>query len=149
VLADLSFEEALQAGRIGLWHAIRGYDPRRGLAFSTYAWPAIMRQVWRAVKVQQREPGYAPVVGHPVGTRADPDKMALDEAVSRALCCLVRDLPERLRYVVVARYGLADAPPAPYRDIGATLGVSGEWARRLHPGRAGPSAAADCLPNPA
>ena len=50
VLGDLPFAEALQAGRIGLWRAILGFDPHRGLAFSTYAWPAIMRQIWRAVK---------------------------------------------------------------------------------------------------
>ncbi len=45
VLGDLTFDEALQAGRISLWHAILGYDPHRGWAFSTYAWPAIMRYV--------------------------------------------------------------------------------------------------------
>ncbi len=43
-----------------------------------------------------------------------------------------RGLPVRLRYVIVARYGLADGRPALYREIGAALGVSDEWARRLH-----------------
>ncbi len=132
VLADLAFAEALQAGRIGLWHAILGYDPRRGGAFSTYAWPVIMRQVWRAVKVQHREQGPAPVVSPPLGATAEPGKLTVDEAVYQALCRLVQGLPTRLRYVIVARYGLADAPPALYREIGARLGVSGEWARRLH-----------------
>ena len=54
VLGDLRFTEALQAGRIGLWRAILGFDPSRGLAFSTYAWPCIMRRVWRAVKLHTR-----------------------------------------------------------------------------------------------
>ena len=36
MLGDLPYEEAIQAGRIGLWRAILGYDPDRG-AFSTYA----------------------------------------------------------------------------------------------------------------
>jgi RNA polymerase sporulation-specific sigma factor len=49
-LGSLPFEEALQAGRIGLWHALLGYDFQRGFAFSTYAFPAIMRHIWRAVK---------------------------------------------------------------------------------------------------
>ena len=31
---DIPYEEALQAGRIGLWHAIQGYDPTRGTTFS-------------------------------------------------------------------------------------------------------------------
>lgn len=132
VLADLSFAEALQAGRIGLWHAILGYDPSRGRAFSTYAWPAIMRQVWRAVKVQHGEPAPAPVSGPPEGATAEPVTLLVDAAVHLALVRLVAGLPERLRYVIVARYGLAQAPPARYREIGAALGVSGEWARRLH-----------------
>ena len=37
VLGDLTFDEVLQAGRIGLRHAILGYDARRGWAFFTYA----------------------------------------------------------------------------------------------------------------
>jgi DNA-directed RNA polymerase sigma subunit (sigma70/sigma32) len=37
VLGYLPFAEALQAGRVGLWRAILGYDPQRGTAFSTYA----------------------------------------------------------------------------------------------------------------
>ena len=37
VLGGLPFTEALQAGRVGLWRAIQGFDPTRGLAFSTYA----------------------------------------------------------------------------------------------------------------
>ncbi|MCG2768399.1 MAG: hypothetical protein L6435_08455, partial [Anaerolineae bacterium] len=41
-------------------------------------------------------------------------------------------LPERLRVVIVARYGLEGRDPAIYRQIGATLGISGERARQLH-----------------
>jgi hypothetical protein len=39
VLGDLPFGAALQASRVGLWRAILGFDPERGCAFSTYAWP--------------------------------------------------------------------------------------------------------------
>ena len=127
VLADLSFEEALQAGRIGLWHAILGYDPSRGRAFSTYAWPAIMRNVWRAVKAQQRARASAAVCA-PAPAAA----LLGNAAVYQALWRLVDSLPARLRYVIVARYGLTDGRPALYREIGAGLGVSDEWARRLH-----------------
>jgi DNA-directed RNA polymerase sigma subunit (sigma70/sigma32) len=40
VLGELPFEEALQAGRMGLWRATLGFDLARGFAFSTYAWPS-------------------------------------------------------------------------------------------------------------
>ena len=54
VLGDLPFSEALQAGRIGLWHAILGFDPSQGMAFYTYAWPCTKHHVWRAVKIHTR-----------------------------------------------------------------------------------------------
>lgn len=131
VLADLSFEEALQAGRIGLWRAILGYDPSRGWAFSTYAWPAIMRHVWQAVKAQRRQPEWA-AIGRMAARDADPLAVVIDAAVREALYLLVQRLSARLRYIIIARYGLVDAPRALYGEIGATLGVSGEWVRRLH-----------------
>jgi RNA polymerase sigma factor (sigma-70 family) len=57
---DLPYEDALQAGRLGLWRAILGYDPQREAAFSTYAYVSIMHHVWAAVKryrqQQDREP---------------------------------------------------------------------------------------------
>src|SRR5258708_14922590 len=52
---DLAFDEAVQIGRIGLWHALRGYDPARGNRFSTYAVPAITHAVWAAVATPARE----------------------------------------------------------------------------------------------
>jgi hypothetical protein len=47
-LGRLSYAEALQAGRIGLWQALRRYDPARGCRLSTYAVPAIRRAVSEA-----------------------------------------------------------------------------------------------------
>lgn len=40
-LGELSFADALHEGRIGLWHALVGYNPSRGTAFSSYAVPAL------------------------------------------------------------------------------------------------------------
>jgi aspartate/methionine/tyrosine aminotransferase len=53
-LGCLPFREAPQAGRIGQWRAIQGYDVRRGLAFSAYAWACMMHQVWRAIQAAER-----------------------------------------------------------------------------------------------
>jgi len=133
VLGDLPFAEALQAGRIGLWRAIQGYDPKRGTAFSTYAWPCIMRQVWRAVEVHTRF--HSPPVtddGLPPLHQPDPALVWETAVVQQVLHDLVQRLPGRLRYVVVARYGLNSTPPTTYRQIGIALGLSGERARQLH-----------------
>jgi len=132
-LGELPFAEALQEGRIGLWQAILGYDPRRGLAFSTYAWPCIMHQVWRAVKAQARfscssmlSDGLLPFEA------VDPATLWETLVVRQAVHDLARRLPPRLGLVVVARYGLDGMPAASYAQIGASLGLSGERARQLH-----------------
>ena len=45
----LSYAESLQAGRIGLWRAIMGYEPERATSFSTYASVSIARHIWQDV----------------------------------------------------------------------------------------------------
>jgi RNA polymerase sigma factor (sigma-70 family) len=132
-LGQLSFGAALQAGRIGLWRAILGYDPQRGYAFSTYAYPAIARHIWQAVKQTER------VEKSPRSWSSDPtteetDPVAIWEAcqVRVALSELVGRLPERLQTVIIARYGLGGKSPATYREIGVELGLTGERVRQLH-----------------
>lgn len=136
VLLDLPFEEAVQAGRQGLWRAILRYDPHRGTAFSTYAYAAIVRQVWAAVKrhcEQNRRQrateelqlffrGYEPsLVEH------------LEEAeIGQALHELVLGLPERLRFVIVAYYGLDGSPRRVFREIGDQLGLCKQRVQQLH-----------------
>jgi len=92
-----------------------------------------MRQVWRAVKVHSRF--HSPLVtsdGLPPLAVPDPALLWKATAVQQALHDLVQHLPDRLRYVVVARYGLDGTLPATYRQIGVALGLSGERTRQLH-----------------
>jgi RNA polymerase sigma factor (sigma-70 family) len=138
VLGELPFAEALQAGRIGLWRAILGFDPQRGIAFSTYAWTSIMHQVWREVKLARRAYSEAMEVlaleeaSSSASGRADPAQAWAASAVGAAFWDLVVRLPERLRVVVLARYELTGQPQVFYAQIGTALGVSGERARQLH-----------------
>jgi RNA polymerase sigma factor (sigma-70 family) len=130
VLGELPFEEALQAGRIGLWRAILGFNPVQGFAFSTYAWPSIKHHIWRAVKAYERfHQDHAPF-HQPEAS--DPAVIWEAEAVREALQAMVGRLPSRLEYVVIARYGLSGHAPFFYRQIGAAFGLTGERARQLH-----------------
>lgn len=135
-LGALPFDEALQAGRIGLWRALVGFDTRRGLAFSTYAWPSIMHAVWRAVKMQSAlcPPRMLPHL--PSAVYGDPAEWVaqatLRQAVSQSLSALLQRLPERLRQVVLPYYGLGGETPVSYRQLGARLGLSHERVRQLH-----------------
>jgi len=126
-LGDLPFAEALQAGRIGLWHAILGFDPQRGPAFSSYAWPAIVRYVWQAVRNHARQES-RPLVELPPADSLGADPVPWQPALQR----LVHRLPQRLQQVIVAYYGLDGQPPASYRQLGARLGLSHERVRQLH-----------------
>jgi RNA polymerase sporulation-specific sigma factor len=138
VLGHLPFPEALQAGRIGLWRAILGYDPQRGSAFSTYAWTVIMHRIWREVKLAGRvhQQGMQHVSLQTASiccSQEDlPPKVWESEVLLLAVWQLVARLPERLRIVVVARYGLTGQGRTFYPRIGALLGVSHERARQLH-----------------
>ena len=52
--------------------------------------------------------------------------------IRSALWDLLVRLPERLRIVVLARYGMTGQPRVFYAQIGAALCISGERARQLH-----------------
>lgn len=125
---SLSYEARLQAGRIGLWHALQGYDPNRGFAFSTYAWPAIEREIWRAVR-QSKPSDPLPSVDPPADLQAESDEALLQAERVSALHALVGSLPTSLRQVVIAYYGLADEPRCSLRQLGRELGLSHEAVR--------------------
>ncbi len=128
---SLSYEERLQVGRIGLWHALQGYDPQRGFAFSTYAWVAIERAIWRAVR-QSKPADPRPAVFHddpPVYLQAEPDEAQQRAETYSALRRLVGCLPVDLRQVVIAYYGLAAEPALSLRQLAKALGLSHEAVR--------------------
>jgi RNA polymerase sigma factor (sigma-70 family) len=135
----LSYEEALQAGRIGLWRALLGYDPARGTAFSTYAWVAIRRHIRRAATNVVRDAALRSLLV-PLAQAVDPSGRAsgrsLDEELDRALVhdallALVFELPDRLLQIIVARYGLDGRPPRSLRQLGVQFGLSHERVRQL------------------
>jgi RNA polymerase sigma factor (sigma-70 family) len=134
-LAGLLEEEARQAGRYGLWRAILGYDAQRGTAFSTYAYVAIMRYVWAAVQGHRRRKKRevsTEILGlYFSAIAADPAREQEEAEVEQALWELVARLPERLRQVIEARYGLRGGERQTLAEIGGQLGVCGERVRQL------------------
>ncbi|MDH7486984.1 MAG: sigma-70 family RNA polymerase sigma factor [Anaerolineae bacterium] len=130
-LGHLSYAEALQAGRMGLWRALQGYDPHRGTAFSTYAVAAIARAIWRAVAQAQPAPKEL-LTPHPPQEAPDPEEEAEKALIRQALHQLVHRLPPRLNYIIAARYGLHGHPAHTFVAIGRALGLTPERARQLH-----------------
>ena len=126
----LTYQEALQAGRIGLWRAILGYDPRRGTAFSTYAWVAIRRHIRRAA-AQARGDAEGGLIPASPPQMPDLDEYVDQGWVYEALYTLFSQLPDRLRRIILARYGLDGQPPRSLRQLGIEQGFSHERIRQL------------------
>lgn len=125
---DVAYDDLLQEGRIALWQAVLHFDAGRGVAFSTYAGAAIAHRIWQAVARANRPQG-----GLPLPDPLDPCQVAEEHVwwpeVRAALREAVARLPERLRQVIAAAYGLDGAPPRTLRAIGQQFGVSREMAR--------------------
>lgn len=130
-LGELSYIEAAQAGRIALWRAVRGYDPQRGYAFSSYAVPAIKRAIWQAVAQAKLCPQEV-LTPHPPQAAPEVDEIVDRVLVREALTRLLTRLPHRLYKVIVARYGLNREAPQTFAAIGRTLGVTRQRAHQLH-----------------
>ena len=125
----LGYEETVQEGRIGLWRAILGFDPGRGVSFSTYAGVAITRKIWQAVKLRQvREEKLEQVWDWEGEGEASPGPGLLSwlqvGEVREALQVQVQGLPSKQRWIVQAYYGLEGQGPQTMAELGRQLGCS-------------------------
>lgn len=131
--AALPYDEALQAGRLGLWQALLHFDPTRGTTLATYAVPAIRRQVQRASQQEHRFWRALPVL--PPASAPDPvDALvaALDHARLRpALAAALTQLPPRLAALLRARYGWAGQPPQTQLALAQARGVTRQRVQQL------------------
>jgi RNA polymerase sigma factor (sigma-70 family) len=125
----LTYEEARQAGRIGLWKALRGFDPTRGFTFSTYAVVAIRRHIQREAQRQKRFGRSLPEV--PLASPVDLLEQAHKSILSQAVQRWVRQLSPRLADILRAYYGLGNAPPQTQRMIARELGVTHQRVQQL------------------
>jgi RNA polymerase primary sigma factor len=130
----LAYAELVQEGRIALWRAVLGFDPGRGVAFSTYAGTAIERRLWQAV-ARARRHVQRPRGGLPVGRtdRLETVGDAWHQArVHAALLEAVVHLPDRLQTILVAHYGLDGQAPCTWQALGQRLGVTKARIGQLH-----------------
>jgi RNA polymerase sigma factor (sigma-70 family) len=119
----LSYEQAIHAGRIGLWRAVLGFDPGRGHAFSTYAGVVIARHVWRAVHRAEKEEK-AVLVPAPPPSYVDPRAEVLAGEVQTALHAMVARLPALQRWIVCSYYGLDGRGGCTLAELGRRQGCS-------------------------
>jgi RNA polymerase sigma factor (sigma-70 family) len=123
----LSYDEALQAGRIGLWQALRHFDPARGTAFSSYAVVAIGRHIQCESQRHRRFWRPLPYLSPP--PPPDPLEQAHRCLLIQAVPSWVAQLPPRLGHIVRRYYGLDGSPPQILSTIAQTLGIT---LQRVH-----------------
>ena len=134
-IGDLPYDEADQAGRIGLWQAILKYDAGRGYRFSTYAYSAIVHQIWADVKAhckankqEHTTRAWAQYFRH---WEAGPAQRQKEQEVRESLQTMLIKLPARQQQILEIRYELGGQKWQTYQKIGQALGYSGEWVRQL------------------
>jgi RNA polymerase sigma factor (sigma-70 family) len=127
VCGEADLDDLAQEGWIGLWWAIKLYDPARGVRFSTFAWQGIRYRIWNAVKKVGRvdrwqESGgpYTDATG--VQLNIDWEDVQIHEALEEGLS----ELSERERQILLLRYGWDGSPPQTFAEISQTLG----WTRQ-------------------
>ena len=134
-LGDLPYQEAVQAGRIGLWQAILGFDVGRGYRFSTYAYGAIVHQIWAEVKTHCKANQKAHAVREWAiffrHWEAGPSQRQKEQEVRESLQAMLMILSERMQQILKIRYQFGNQKWQSYQDIGQQLGYSGEWVRQL------------------
>jgi len=129
----LAYAELVQEGRIALWRAVLGFDPGRGVAFSTYAGTAIERRLWQAVARTRRQGGPRRRLPVDRTDRLEAVGDAWHQArVHAALLDAVAHLPDRLQILIVAHYGLEGQAPCTWQAIGQRLGVTKARIGQLH-----------------
>jgi RNA polymerase sigma factor (sigma-70 family) len=119
------YDDLIQAGRLALWRAVKGFDPHRGVQFSTYGGLAIERALWREVRLARRSQRCYPEL-----PQAEPWTWVSWE-MREALIATVKRLPERLRVIMTALYGLDGQLPKTLTAVGQAQGVSQERIRQL------------------
>ena len=134
-LGDLPWEEADQAGRIGLWQAILGFDAQRGYRFSTYAYPSIVHQIWADVKMHCQANQKAHAMREWLlffrHWEAGPAQQQKEREVREQLLAMLGRLSERQQQILAIRYQLGGQKWQSYQKIGQAMGYSGEWVRQL------------------
>jgi RNA polymerase sigma factor for flagellar operon FliA len=141
-------DDLVSFGVEGLMRALERFDPARGCAFSTYAYPRIRGAIWDGVRASCRVPGnqYRRLLGQD-GPRVFVDSV---EEVDRAwladentppvdsqcdarrlrgyLGAALARLPERDRDLLHKHYW----DDQTLLDVGAGLGHTKSWASRAH-----------------
>ncbi len=130
------FDELLSEAAMALLRAVEKFDPDRGFRFSTYATPAVRRQLERFILKDHRDRHLMvrtahldalPAAGGP--TRADDRRR---QAAVTEMTGMLQRLDAREQAILQARFGLEPgSDPQSLQEVASRLGVCRERVRQL------------------
>jgi len=126
----MAYDDLAQEGRIGLWKAVLRFEPERGGAFSTLAVAIIKYRMWRAIDRFRRQQSAPPLPGRPDPLEAWEEAWHQAE-VRAALFEAVARLPDRMRQIMIARYGLDGQRKRTLKALGHHFHVTGTRVSNL------------------
>jgi RNA polymerase sigma factor (sigma-70 family) len=131
--AGLSLMELVSDGTMTMMRAIDSFDVHRGHKFSTYATLALMKGYARSVPQMLAKRAAGSDAGRAMLDVADRRvTVAADRFLAREeVTQLLRQLDARERDVLRGHFGLDDAGPATYEQLGERLGLSKERVRQI------------------
>jgi len=133
----LPFADLKQEGLIALWRAICRFDPRLGAPFSSFAWVAVERQLWRVTRCERRCRRPLPILDPP-DAYLELEQALWVEQVRQRLAASLSYLTQRQRQVIGRVYGIGEggtvletACMGNLAAAGRQLGISRERVRQL------------------
>lgn len=128
----IEFDDLLGEGALALVHAVRGFDPSRGIQFSTMATRSIRNAIFNLVKTACTVKRLHP--SRRVGDDTHLRLIGVEDVQHDhhfGLAAAVKRLPSRTRKVISWRYGLDGRGKRTHREIGERLGLTRERARQI------------------
>lgn len=132
------FDDLLSEGMLSLMHAVDKFDYSRGFRFSTYAYRAIARTAYRAVRTYHQERSRFAAGGEEIhlDTIGQPEDEGLGEQtwmrLRARLTGLLDQLDRREQFIIRARFALgAHRKVRTFQSLANRLDISKERVRQL------------------
>lgn len=131
---DVDWEDQRSEGLLALMRAVDGFDPWRGVRFSTYAWHSILRSLIQLERQTKRYRLLFPVQHEASFERADGLEVRSDvdaDRVTRVLRDNLGELTSRESVILGWRFPMDGSPGMTLGEVGAVIGLSKERVRQI------------------
>lgn len=133
---EVDWEEQRSEAMLALMRAVEGFDPWRGIRFSTYAWHAILRSLIQLERQTKRYRLLFPVqheamFERPESEEFEPSRRADADRIARILRENRGELTDRESIILDWRFPMDGSPGMTLGEVGEAIGLSKERVRQI------------------